>query len=1029
MAQDSGQTNGLDKHDGDIESGSVTPVRDDVSEFDPNDSTSQIGYAPATNEDVEQQRNYSRPFSPTNRPPAVSKQANGTHGRSMSTMKNGVPSTPPSSSRASIRSSRIPTPTTFVPSRKDRVRYSWQSIRDDEPNRPRIHIIKIVSNTATASAGFPQGEAFGFSISHGGRRIAAYNSARLFILQTAALPVNVSQEYALRRRPLAVEMVDDGNILAVLADQHTVNIYDLSHHSVPRIKTIKPDFPTSTIALAPTGGLLAAAYEGGVEIFSLAPDALSTDRRAIRCPRMDKLVFSDDGSTLLGTTTRINASSTVVVTEGGLVHRTLNPENIRNSSHATFMRESGATCNEKLFAWNGLEDTFGILNTADMEYSSVDFPVTISPPLSTVGGLGAAIHSCPSLDEQGDTVAMIVNDRTIRLYIVPHKAEEDQTKVEAHSIDHELDDEYGCPFTEVRWVRSAANLPAPTGIQSQIRGRLVAASPGGLVDSAMAEDSVEDIEGGRIILFDFDPQFAGQPGQTFTLNLGKAPPQMLKEEELDVTQEVALIRRRTVNQSKSGTLNQKTPTLGRAATTVTSSRNLQPLPRSISPTNSIQQSPINVHPPVALNNRRSHMSMLSMSSEGGTRSLPDLLETSEAVEEPYVIGAPRSAATLQRAATAANRHRYQALEERAAERNSTDSVLPLPEYTEEPNAPLPSRFRALAGLDIPQYPGHASITNGANASPISAIATAPPTFPGADRAFAAALASQGLGVSPSTGTLNSAVSPGSSSSTPSSTPANPNTFRAPTLAMPMPRALQRAYSNAMNPFGTGPAPSIIGDWENVSPIMSRTPTTRTIQPHPHTQVQQQPVWPIHPQPGAPPSASPLSPSSPFTRMQTNSRNSLRFSQSGVSVVSNSSNTTNNTAILNPTNPATMQPTPPTVHTNPPIPADGTFPSFSPDATAGDERPTSAASTTAGNVRTASAGARGPHRPAHVAAFHALNTANLMPSNPHHAYRHSMQTAPVGSVPHPVMAWHPPAPSAQPGEARGGEGEVWMGWVG
>lgn len=101
------------------------------------------------------------------------------------------------------------------------------------------------------------------------------------------------------------------------------------------------------------------------------------------------------------------------------------------------------------------------------------------------------------------------------------------------------------------------------------------------------------------------------------------------------------------------------------------------------------------------------LSIGTMQSDGA-RSLPDLMENTEVpedvYEEPYIQGAPRSHASLQRAASNAQRHRYQALEERDRESISVDSTgnfLPLPEYTEEPNAPLPQRFRALAGLDGP----------------------------------------------------------------------------------------------------------------------------------------------------------------------------------------------------------------------------------------------------------------------------------------------------------------------------------------
>lgn len=749
-----------------------------------------------------------------------------------------------------------------TPYSRERVRYSWQSLHDEEPNRPRIHIIKLISNTATASAGFPQGEAFGFSISPFGRRIAAYNSARLYILQTAALPLGISQDYALKRRPLAIEIVDEGNILAILADEYTVNIYDLGHRQLQRIRTIKLDFPTACIALSPTGGLVAAAYEGGVEIFSLDPGALPTDRRSVRSQRMDKLTFSQDGSTLLGTTTRINASSTVVVSvpmfpasETGIpTHRELkeawcaellHPENIRNSSHSVFMREHRKTCNDRLFAWNGLADTFGILNVAEMQYGNLDFPVVISPPLSTCGGLGAAIHSSPAIDEHGETVAMIVNDRTIRLYIVPRKVDGDEdTTIEAHSIDHELDEGYGCPFSEARWVYSSASLPAPPSNQTQVQGRLVVASPGGIVEPNLGEEMVDDLEGGRIILFDFDPQFAGQAGQTFSLTLGKSPTQLLEEPELDVAHEVALVRRRTVNQSKGGTLSQRPVALGRAATS--GGGRGERVPRVASPTN------------VAITNpaRRSILSWHGLQPDA-TRSLPDLAEGGEpmdALEEPYAQGAPRSHASLQRAASNAQRHRFQTLEEKNQARVSVETsgnFLALPEYSEEPNAPLPSRFRVMAGLDGPAAPQaskliNAPSTNGEEGDLAAALPSNIPSNTGQPfaREQTSAAPSTSRNVTgmhqinstafspPSPATADASLpSPVSLAFGPVSRTATPDSMAPasrPTLSnngpprlseapfrteRAMPRSLQRAYGHTQTRLGA--------EWENLSPELQR----------------------------------------------------------------------------------------------------------------------------------------------------------------------------------------------------------------
>ncbi|KXS95295.1 hypothetical protein AC578_5983 [Pseudocercospora eumusae] len=955
-----------------------------------------------------------------------------------------VPMNTPPQRRASTRNSSHNT-TTQIAHPKDRVRYSWQSAQDDEPNRPRIHVIKLVSNTATASAGFPTGEAFGFSISPGGRRIAVYNSARLYVLQTAALPVGITQDYALKRRPLAVELVDEGTTIAILADDHTINVYELGH-VLKRTRTIKLDFPTSTIALAPTGGLLAAAYEGGIEVFSLHPDATPSDRRAVRCVKMDRISFSEDGSTLLGTTTRINASSTVVVSvpvfpsqpNGLPTHEELreawcsellHPENIRNSSHATFMREDRKTANERLFAWNGLEDTFGILNVADMQYGTIDFPVVISPPLSTCGGLGAAIHSCPAMDEHGDTVAMIVNDRTIRLYIVPHKADEDATSVEAHSIDHELDEGYGCPFSEARWVYSSASLPAPLHNKTAVKGRLIVTSPGGVTENGISEESVEEIEGGRIILFDFDPQFAGQPGVTFNLTLGKSPPQMLEEEQIDVSEAISLVRRRTVNQNRSNALNARPAILGRSATMHGNRTN-----RGMSPAIS------------AAGMSRSRNSMLSIGSlqSDAARSLPELQESNEAAieafEEPYVQGAPRSQASLQRAASNAQRHRFQTLEERQQERVSVDSsghFLPLPEYTEEPNAPLPSRFRVMAGLDAPAVfsrpkPAVVTTVNGnANAQSPSCSAssatphTAPPDVGenfSADLAFRAATANLAAGHLPMTTEtiieeprnstlLQSTVS--TPSSIPSSMqrnshygaydshpasrdalgpPSRAGTFDARTDTFTrfgppgrqgtfdslssLPRSLQRAYSNAnaVSPIANYAPPSLLnGDWNNaVSPI-AQPPSSSYEQVSVSGAPQSEEAWDDVISPVA--SSDTHAPFAPTPH----GANPYRYS----------------TSLLNP--PGHMPP--PRASTS-----------------------SSGSSATVPGMTATSAARR---MPPHMQAFRNAAAANASPSlfPPTQPSNHVPLRQPksnASSVAHPITAWHPPAASTSqpPGSSYG-----------
>lgn len=469
------------------------------------------------------------------------------------------------SGQNSIRSSRQLPGTAWVPSKRARIRYSWQSLQGDEPNRPRIHVVKIVSSTVTASAGLPVGEALGFTISPAGRRIACYNSARLFVLQTTALPVNIPQELALNRRPLAVDVNDDGNVLAVLADSYTVNVYRLGNSSSHLIKTVKTDFACHHVALSPTGALVAVAYDVGVEIFSLDDSAVDTDRRATRTPKLDKLVFSSNSASLLGTTTERDTCATITISvavfpanssgtptsaelKAAWCTSFLDPLTIDSTSHATYMPDNTKSDVDRLFAWTDSKNTFGIMSVDMLQYSKADFPLNVYPSLSTIGGLGAAVHSVPTVDEYGSAVAMVVNERTIRVYVVPDVINADtNVRLEAHSVDHELDDDFGCPFTDLRWVHSHADLPAPS--TRRVQGRLVVVSPGCNTPISVAHETIREPEGGRIIVFDFDPQYAGQLGLTYTLTLGKAPPRILYEPLVDVAEEIALARRRTVRQN------------------------------------------------------------------------------------------------------------------------------------------------------------------------------------------------------------------------------------------------------------------------------------------------------------------------------------------------------------------------------------------------------------------------------------------------------------------------------------------------
>lgn len=180
--------------------------------------------------------------------------------------------------------------------------------------RPRETHIKLVSTTISSSAAFPGGEAFNFAFSPQGRFVLAYSSSRLYILDVTGADLAVKRELKLLRRPLSTTILDDGSLLAILSIDHQVDLYDLSAKPPKRSKTLELDNQPRTIALSPTGTVLAAAYDGGIEVYSLLADDLSPDRRGVKCDAVDNLMFSPDGTQLLGSTLHSRNPSTVILT-------------------------------------------------------------------------------------------------------------------------------------------------------------------------------------------------------------------------------------------------------------------------------------------------------------------------------------------------------------------------------------------------------------------------------------------------------------------------------------------------------------------------------------------------------------------------------------------------------------------------------------------------------------------------------------------------------------------------------------------
>lgn len=173
--------------------------------------------------------------------------------------------------------------------------------------------MSLVSTTTSSSAAFPGGEAFDFTFSPNGHWVLALSSSRIYVIDTVSPQISVQRELKVLRRPVSAAILDDGSVLAVLSSDHRVNIYNLQNFKVKHLRAVSLDEPPHAIALAPKAEVLAAAFDGGIELHSLAPSALASEHRAVKCDRVDALRFSGDGSMLVGTTKNSTNPNTVIL--------------------------------------------------------------------------------------------------------------------------------------------------------------------------------------------------------------------------------------------------------------------------------------------------------------------------------------------------------------------------------------------------------------------------------------------------------------------------------------------------------------------------------------------------------------------------------------------------------------------------------------------------------------------------------------------------------------------------------------------
>lgn len=647
--------------------------------------------------------------------------------------------------------------------------------------RPRRTEINLISTNTNSAAACPGGETFDFAFSPNGHWTLASSSSRIYVIDTFSPNVSVRRELKVLRRPVSATILDDGSLLAVLSSDHRVNIYSLADRPLKHCRALSLDNPPNTIALSPKGEVLAAAYNGGIEVHAIVASAISRGRRDVKCDSVDSLTFSCDGTVLFGTTQNSKTPNTVVLSAPYysetnqelpstdiLSHmwtsQILFPNNTRDCSHAALLphHSEGDSC--WAFTYDRVFESFRAVRTDDLRNGTTYFTGPKTSGKSRPRSARRKLVPCtlPATSDRGELVAAGFFGKEVWLYGVPESLDatnpaqldepvsrnepvrtsstgssnEKSQQSPARSLTNGEDAELkALPQWQVLVDRSrnvfakgrrVTNVPGITGVHwvsrkipsanaYSLAQRLVIVATGGLSNRPDTLDQFAIIDGGRLVILDFDRTEENGKCEELTIEVGNVPPEILEEEHIDMETEIALVRQRTVRQRRDGKIGTSVAEmLASAPDHLLQPPPIPPLPATasavIGETSATSGNSSSIGRPAQEN----------ASAEGIS-----LEEASADFDGPYTHDHPRSRSSLYRSATAvaANRQRNPPriivpgrAEMRRAdgrgelphESDADNWVPPPPPYTPDADRPLPEHLR-LALLPRQIEPTHRAV--------------------------------------------------------------------------------------------------------------------------------------------------------------------------------------------------------------------------------------------------------------------------------------------------------------------------------